>query len=161
MFQTFKGTIVDSTKISSFTKKNGEKSDQAMLYVQQMTNNQYPLEVAVKVTGNNALFANMVGANVELEYVKRVFAFMKNGEKCFGNDIYAHRIKLIDAEQEEPSVKALPAPPQPKGLLPAPPQPKGLLPAPVQPAGLLPAPPQPKGLLPATTENSNNEVLPF
>lgn len=118
MIQRISGVIAAATAIRQFQKKDGTFSDQATLHIQQVTNDVYPQEVAVKVTGELAQFARMVGYNVEVDYVVRVFNFTKMGEQMIGNDIYARNIKVASATAPQPL--ALPAPVQPAGLLPAP-----------------------------------------
>lgn len=93
MIYTISGVIAAATAIKQFKKKDGTTNYQATLHIQQVTNDPYPQEVAIKVTGDLAKFAQMVGSNVVVEYVIRVFSFEKNGEKLIGNDIYAKTIK--------------------------------------------------------------------
>lgn len=163
MIQRISGVIAAATAIKQFQKKDGTLSDQATLHIQQVTNDVYPQEVAVKVTGELAQFARMVGYNVEVDYVVRVFNFSKQGEQMIGNDIYARSIKVAGATTQ-PQV-AVPTAPQPvAGYLPAPPLPVGYLPAPTpvlalpapQPVLALPAPQQPAGLLPAPASQVTN-----
>ena len=45
------------------------------------------------VCGNLTLYSKVVGSQVEVEYVVRVFPFEKNGMTMYGNDIYATDIK--------------------------------------------------------------------
>lgn len=135
MIQRISGVIAAATAIRQFQKKDGTFSDQATLHIQQVTNDVYPQEVAVKVTGELAQFARMVGYNVEVDYVVRVFNFTKMGEQMIGNDIYARNIKVAGATAPQPEAKALPAAPQPLAL-PAPAQ-QLALPAPA-PDGDLP-----------------------
>lgn len=118
MIQRISGVIAAATAIRQFQKKDGTFSDQATLHIQQVTGDVYPQEIAVKVTGELAQFARMVGYNVEVDYVVRVFNFTKMGEQMIGNDIYARNIKVAGATAPQPL--ALPAPAQPAGLLPAP-----------------------------------------
>lgn len=128
MIQRISGVIAAATAIRQFQKKDGTFSDQATLHIQQVTGDVYPQEIAVKVTGELAQFARMVGYNVEVDYVVRVFNFTKMGEQMIGNDVYARNIKVANAP-------ALPAAPQPLAL-PAPAQ-QLALPAPA-PDGDLP-----------------------
>lgn len=158
MIQRISGVIAAATAIKQFQKKDGTLSDQATLHIQQVTNDVYPQEVAVKVTGELAQFARMVGYNVEVDYVVRVFYFTKQGEQMIGNDIYARNIKVAGATTAQPVV---PTAPQPvAGYLPAP-TPVLALPAP-QPVLALPAPQQPAGLLPAPAVQGQGEgEMPF
>lgn len=123
MVYTFTGVIADASANKRFQKKDGTVSEQATIHVRQVTDDRYPLEVAVKLTGEQTQYARMIGASVEVQYVIRVFTFVKNGEKLLGNDIYARMIRLIPGEEAlalpaHPTALALPAHPAPKGCLP-------------------------------------------
>ena len=123
MLHCISGVIADATAIKRFQRKDGTVSEQATIHVRQVTNDRYPLEVAVKLTGEQTYYAGMVGASVEVQYVIRVFTFVKNGETMLGNDIYARMIRLIQREEAlalpaHPTALALPAHPAPKGCLP-------------------------------------------
>ena len=98
MIQRISGVIAAATAIRQFQKKDGTLSDQATLHIQQVTGDVYPQEIAVKVTGELAQFARMVGYNVEVDYVVRVFNFTKMGEQMIGNDVYARNIKVATPE---------------------------------------------------------------
>lgn len=161
MIQRISGVIAAATAIKQFQKKDGTLSDQATLHIQQVANDVYPQEVAVKVTGELAQFARMVGYNVEVDYVVRVFNFTKQDEQMIGNDIYARAIKVAGATT--PQVPTQVAAQSVAGYLPAPAQPAGYLPDP-QPVLALPAPPQPAGLLPAPAQVANGQTeagMPF
>ena len=95
------GIIAGATSVERFTKKDGTESKSAMLHIQVVSNDRYPEEVAVKVTGENAEYAGCTGMLVDVEYVVRVFAFAdkKTGGKTFGNDVYARTIKIINTDR--------------------------------------------------------------
>ena len=150
MIQRISGVIAAATAIRQFQKKDGTFSDQATLHIQQVTNDVYLQEVAVKVTGELAQFARMVGYNVEVDYVVRVFNFTKMGEQMIGNDIYARNIKVAtpgvndndtakayDNDNNSHRSDSVSSSLTPNALTP---NPLLALPAPAQPAGLLPAP---------------------
>ena len=123
MINSMTGIIAAATAIKRFQKKDGTVSEQATIHVRQVTDDRYPLEVAVKLTGEQTQYARMIGASVEVQYVIRVFTFVKNGETMLGNDIYARMIRLIPGEEvlalpAHPTALALPAHPAPKGCLP-------------------------------------------
>ena len=125
MTHNMTGVIAAATAIKRFQKKDGTVSEQATIQVRQVTDDRYPLEVAVKLTGEQTQYARMMGASVEVQYVIRVFTFVKNGETLLGNDIYARMIRLIPREERltlpaHPTALALPAHPAPKGCLPMP-----------------------------------------
>lgn len=123
MINRMTGVIAAATAIKRYQKKDGTVSEQATIHVRQVTDDRYPLEVAVKLTGEQAQYARMIGASVEVQYVIRVFTFVKNGETMLGNDIYARMIRLIPGKEAlalpaHPTALALPAHPAPKGCLP-------------------------------------------
>lgn len=96
-----KGIIVNATAIKAFNKKDGKKSESAVLHIMENSNEQYPMQVAVKVSGEFASYAGCIGMEVECEYYNRVFTFIDKvtGEKCFGNDPYIRSIKIINADR--------------------------------------------------------------
>lgn len=93
MIERIKGTIVSATAIEQFTRKDGSVSESATLHIQQVSNEPYPQEVALKVTGDLAQYAKCINMEVEAEYIVRVFTFMKGGKRCLGNDVYARGIR--------------------------------------------------------------------
>ena len=123
MVHSLTGIIAAATAIKRYQKKDGTVSEQATIHVRQVTDDRYPFEVAVKLTGEQTQYARMIGASVEVQYVIRVFTFVKNGETMLGNDIYARMIRLIPGKEAlalpaHPTALALPAHPAPKGCLP-------------------------------------------
>ena len=96
-----KGIIAGASSVERFTKKDGTESKSAMLYIQELSNDAHPNEVAVKVTGDKTNYAGCMGMEVEVEYVVRVFEFRdkKTGGKTYGNDVYAHAIEIIKADR--------------------------------------------------------------
>ena len=124
MIHNITGVIAAATAIKRFQKKDGTVSEQATIHVRQVTDDRYPLEVAVKLTGEQTQYARMIGATVEVQYVIRVFTFVKDGETKLGNDIYARSIRLVSPVE----ALALPAHPTTALALPAHPAPKGCLP---------------------------------
>ena len=99
--QMFRGIIADATTVQSFQKKDGTKSQSAVLHLMEICNNPHPLELAVKVTGELVNYAACVGMTVEVEYINRVFVFRdkQTNRKCLGNDVYAHSIRVVDADR--------------------------------------------------------------
>ena len=97
----FRGIIADATTVQSFQKKDGTKSQSAVLHLMEICNNPHPLELAVKVTGELVNYAACVGMTVEVEYINRVFVFRdkQTKRKCLGNDVYAHSIRVVDADR--------------------------------------------------------------
>lgn len=95
------GIIAGASSVERYEKKDGTESKSAVLHVMEICNDAHPMEVAVKVTGDNTTFAGCVGMTVEVEYINRVFAFesKKTGGKTFGNDVYARTIKIINADR--------------------------------------------------------------
>ena len=104
MIERIKGTIVSATAIEQFTRKDGSVSESATLHIQQVSNEPYPQEVALKVTGDLAQYAKCINMEVEAEYIVRVFTFMKGGKRCLGNDIYARSIRKAGTATEEGGV---------------------------------------------------------
>lgn len=96
-----KGIIAGASSVERFTKKDGTESKSAVLHVMEVCNDPHPMEVAVKVTGDKTYYAGCVGMTVEVEFIIRVFTFTdkKTGVKTFGNDVYTHSIKIIDADR--------------------------------------------------------------
>ena len=99
--QMFRGIIADATTVQSFQKKAGTKSQSAVLHLMEICNSPHPLELAVKVTGELVNYAACVGMTVEVEYINRVFVFRdkQTNRKCLGSDVYAHSIRVVDADR--------------------------------------------------------------
>lgn len=116
MVETITGIIVNSTKGKFFAKKDGTTAQRVTLHIKAVTNDPYPKEIAVNCVGELCNWARMAGSFtvVECEYVTRVFAFEKNGEKMLGNDVYARAIRLVPTTvpmpEAVPTQPALPAP---------------------------------------------------
>lgn len=104
MIENIKGSIVAATQIERFTKKDGTVGESAMLHIQEISNDAYPRELAVKVTGELAQYARCLNMEVEVDYVVRVFQFKKGGNDCIGNDIYARSIRKAGTATEEGGV---------------------------------------------------------
>lgn len=92
MKQRIEGTIVDCSQIVQYTKTDGTAGVSCMIHVKSNDQVQYPMEVAVKATGDMTRFATCVGQNVVIEYVVRVFSYVRDGIKCLANDIFATHI---------------------------------------------------------------------
>lgn len=118
MIQTIQGMIVGATAPKFFVKKDGTTAQRVTLHIKAVSNDPYPQEVAVNCVGDLCNWAPFAGSLtiVECEYVNRVFAFEKNGEKMLGNDVYARSIKIATAQMptfpQVPTQPALPASPQ-------------------------------------------------
>lgn len=96
MVQTISGVIAAASTIEQIQKTDGTITSKAVLHIQDTSTTYFPQEVAVAVTGDLAQFAGMVGCNVTVEYVVRVFSFTnKHGHASLGNDIYARKITLM------------------------------------------------------------------
>jgi len=87
------GIIKDATQVQQFNKKNGETNVKCVLHLVAPGDDPHPEELAVTVCGDLTLYAAVVGSPVEVEYIVRVFPFMKNGKTMYGNDVYATAIK--------------------------------------------------------------------
>lgn len=87
------GIIKDATQVQQFDKKNGETNVKCVLHLVAPGDDPHPEELAVTVCGDLTLYAAVVGSPVEVEYIVRVFPFMKNGKTMYGNDVYATAIK--------------------------------------------------------------------
>jgi len=87
------GIIKDATQVQQFNKKNGETNVKCVLHLVAPDDDPHPEELAVTVCGDLTLYAAVVGSPVEVEYIVRVFPFMKNGKTMYGNDVYATAIK--------------------------------------------------------------------
>lgn len=101
MIDSITGMIVDATAPKFFVKKDGSTVQRVTLHIKAVTNEQYPKEVAVNCVGDLCNWAPLCGSPtiVECEYVNRVFAFEKNGEKMLGNDVYARSLRIVPNEQ--------------------------------------------------------------
>ena len=93
MINNITGIIAAATAIKRFQKKDGTVSEQATIQVRQVTDDRYPLEVAVKLTGEQTQYARMIRLIPREERLA----------------LPAH-----------PTALALPAHPAPKGCLPMP-----------------------------------------
>lgn len=95
------GYIAGASSIERFTKKDGTEGMKAILYIKEVSNEPHPTEVAVKVSGDDTYYTGCVGMTVEVEYAVRVFPFTgkKTGAQTYGNDIYARRIEIINADR--------------------------------------------------------------
>lgn len=89
-----RGTIVGAGHIQDFKTARGDARQSAMLHIQVDAGDPASAQVAVKVTGDLCNYVGCVGANVVVEYVVRVFEFVKNGIKTLGNDVYATSIRF-------------------------------------------------------------------
>ena len=85
------GAIAACSKVETFAKRNGSTSQKCMLRIESADG----AERAITVTGDLVNWAGCLGLRVEVEYVHRVFPFVRNGSTWFGNDLYALRIKSI------------------------------------------------------------------
>lgn len=92
---TMRGIIVEASGILDFQTKRGKPNQSAMLHIQEVENDPTSAQVAVKVSGDLCNYVGCVGAHVAVEYVVRVFGFVKNGIKMLGNDIYATSIRMV------------------------------------------------------------------
>ena len=99
--QKFTGIIAGATTVERFEKKDGTKNQSAVLHLMEISKDPHPLELAVKVTGELVNYAACVGMTVEVEYINRVFVFRdkQTNRKCFGNDVYAHAIRIMNADR--------------------------------------------------------------
>lgn len=95
MKQVIKGIIKDATAVKQFNKLDGKHNVKCILYIVATEEMSHPQEVAVTACGLLTWYAQAIGHIVEVEYINRVFQFDKNGEKCYGNDIYATNIKEV------------------------------------------------------------------
>ena len=93
--RTMRGTIVDAGRIQDFQTSRGKSNQSAMLHIQEDENDPSSAQVAVKVTGELCNYVGCIGAHVVVEYVIRVFDFVKNGIKTLGNDVYATSIHFV------------------------------------------------------------------
>ena len=100
-FCIIRGIIAGASAIKRFQKKNGKVNQSADLHLKEICNDPHPMEVAVKVTGEHVHYAGCVGMTVEVGYVVRVFPFKdrQTGESSYGNEVYAHTIKTINADR--------------------------------------------------------------
>ena len=93
MKQTIYGVIKAVTPVKQFTKRNGEDNVKCVFHIMALHDETHPQELAVTACGGLTLYAAAVGSPVQVEYVVRVFEFMKDGQPCFGNDVYATDIQ--------------------------------------------------------------------
>ena len=82
------GTIAACTKVESFVKRDGKVSRKCVLCVESPEG----AKRAITITGDLANWAGCLGMKIEVEYVHRVFPFMRNEATWYGNDLYAVRI---------------------------------------------------------------------
>lgn len=95
MVQKIIGVISDATAVENFSKKDGSRGCKCILKITAISDDAYPQEVAVSVTGDNTNYSRCLGMSVEVEYINRVFEFTKEGSRRFGNDVYLHSIKAF------------------------------------------------------------------
>ena len=93
--RTIRGTIVEAGHIQDFTTTRGKRQQSAMLHIQEDENNPDSPHLAVKVSGDLCNYVGCVGAHVVVEYMVRVFGFVKNGIKSLGNDVYATSVRMV------------------------------------------------------------------
>lgn len=92
---TMRGTIVGAGRVRDFQTSRGKSNQSAMLHIQEDENDPASAQVAVKVTGEQCNYVGCVGARVVVEYVVRVFSFVKDGIQTLGNDVYATSIRMV------------------------------------------------------------------
>ncbi len=96
--RTLSGTIVGASGVKDFRNAYGKEGHSAMLHIREDADgNLRPLEVAVKVSGDLCNYVGCVGARVAVDYVVRVFEFVKNGMRMLGNDVYATHVRMLGA----------------------------------------------------------------
>ena len=88
MIQRISGVIAAATAIRQFQKKDGTFSDQATLHIQQVTNDVYPQEVAVKVP--YALYRAPLALDNHLCKVFRPFVthYGSTAARCFSEPVF-------------------------------------------------------------------------
>ena len=91
--EIIRGRIVGCTAVEHYTKRNGEKGQKCVLHVASDEGT----ERAVVLTDNHTHWRACVGMDVEVEveYIHRVFPFLRKGKDWIGNDLYATNIKAI------------------------------------------------------------------
>lgn len=92
--RTMHGTIVNAGRVKNILTSHGKSNQSAMLHIQEDESDPSSAQVAVKVTGDLCNYVGCIGAHVVVEYVVRVFEFVKNGVKTLGNDVYATSIRF-------------------------------------------------------------------
>lgn len=93
--RSIRGTIVAAGEIQDFRSKRGKVEQSAMLHILEDENDPNSAQVAVKVKGDQCNYVGCIGSRVVVEYVVRVFDFVKNGIKTLGNDVYATSIRMV------------------------------------------------------------------
>lgn len=93
--RTMRGTIVEAGHVQDFVTAKGKRQQSAMIHIQEDENDPTSPQVAVKVSGDLCNYAGCVGAHVVVEYVVRVFRFVKDGIRSLGNDVYATNIHFV------------------------------------------------------------------
>lgn len=93
--RTMRGTIVEAGHVQDFTTTKGKRQQSAMLHIQEDENDPSSLQLAVKVSGDLCNYVGCVGARIVVEYIVRVFEFVKDGVKSLGNDVYATSIRMV------------------------------------------------------------------
>lgn len=93
--KTMRGTIVEAGHIQDFITTKGKRQQSAMICIQEDENDPNSPQMAVKVTGDLCNYVGCVGARVVVEYMVRVFSFMKGGISSLGNDVYATSIRMV------------------------------------------------------------------
>lgn len=93
--RTMRGTIVEAGHIQDFVTTKGKRQQSAMLHIQEDESDPASPQLAVKVSGDLCNYVGCVGARVVVEYMVRVFGFVKNGIRSLGNDVYATSIHFV------------------------------------------------------------------
>lgn len=92
---TICGTIVGASQVESIEDSKGQRKPSAMLHIRELDRGCGTCEVAVKVTGDLCNWVGCIGARVAVDYVVRVFDFVRSGLPWLGNDIYARSIRMM------------------------------------------------------------------
>lgn len=101
MIQKITGIITDATPLGTIETKNGKKKDKCILHIRTADIDPNKVqEIAVTVLGDKTKFQFCTGMLVAVEYIVRVFTFLKNGRRQLGNDIYCKTIQTITHENK-------------------------------------------------------------
>ncbi len=101
MIQQIKGIITDATPLGTIETRTGRKTEKCILHIRTADIDPNKVqEIAVGVHGDNAKFQFLIGTMVTVEYIVRVFTFLKNGRRQLGNDIYCKSIKTSIHENQ-------------------------------------------------------------
>jgi len=99
MIQKITGIITDVTPLGTITTKAGKKKEKCILHIRTADSDPNKAqEIAVTLHGDKAKFRFCMGMLVVVEYVIRVFSFLKNNKRQLGNDIYCTSIKSVNHE---------------------------------------------------------------